>query len=148
MSSLDDSSDIVVNIYIFYSTHFAYGGMRNNYDQVVGVKFDVPDYEWVDPCVIDVASCFRGLTALDGFFPKVFILKLNSPSDAIVADCYSQSDRVCHGQENAPLKFIYVYITFFNDLPVTLPFNEFTIGVLQILNVAPTQLYLNSYAAL
>jgi len=75
-------------------------------------------------------------------------LKPNAPSDAVAADSCNHSNRVCHGRENSPQEFFYVYITFLNDLHVTLPFDEFTMGVLQILNVAPTQLHPNSWVAL
>jgi len=43
--------------------------------------------------------------------------------------------------------FFFVYVCLFNELHVTIPFNEFTMGVLRILNIAPTQLHPNSWAA-
>jgi len=54
-------------------------------------------------------------------------------------------DRVCHGRENAPVNFFFVYSTLFVDLHVTLPFDSFTMGVFRTLNVAPTQLHPNSW---
>jgi len=36
---------------------------------------DCPTYEWVDSCILDILTCFRGLYALDGFLSKVIILK-------------------------------------------------------------------------
>jgi len=65
-----------------------------------------------------------------------------------MADICGVIDRVCHGRENAPVDFFFVYSTLFVDLHVTLPFDNFTIGVLRTLNVAPTQLHPNSWAAL
>jgi len=62
--------------------------------------------------------------------------------------CGLTTNRVCHGRENAPQNFFFVYSTFFVDLHVTLPFDDFTMGVLRILNVAPTQLHPKSWAAL
>ena len=75
-------------------------------------------------------------------------LTLNCPPGAIMADICGVIDRVCHGRENAPVDFFFVYSTLFVDLHVTLPFDNFTIGVLRTLNVAPTQLHPNSWAAL
>ena len=45
-------------------------------------------------------------------------------------------------------QFFFVYNTLFADLHVTLPFDNFTMEVLQTLNVAPAQLHPNSWAAL
>jgi len=58
------------------------------------------------------------------------------------------TDRVCHGQENAPHDFFFVYSTFFSHLHISFPFDDFTMSVLRILNVAPTQLHPNSWAIL
>jgi len=68
MSSSIESFDIIVNIEYSDPTHSASGKVRNDSDQSVGVGSDIPDYEWVDPHILDVATCFRGPTALDGFF--------------------------------------------------------------------------------
>ena len=57
------------------------------------------------------------------------------------------TDRVCHGRENAQVDFFFVHSTLFVDLHVTLPFDNFTMGVLRTLNVAPTQLHPNLWAA-
>jgi len=65
-----------------------------------------------------------------------------------MADICGVTDRVCHGQENAPVDFFFVYSTLFANLNVTLPFDNFTMGVLHTLNVAPTQLHPNSWVAL
>ena len=65
-----------------------------------------------------------------------------------MADICGYADRVCHGRENAPQYFFFVYNTFFSNLHITLPFDDFTMGVLRILNVALTQLHPNSWAAL
>ncbi|KAL2332902.1 hypothetical protein Fmac_014115 [Flemingia macrophylla] len=47
-----------------------------------------------------------------------------------------------------PLPSFYVYDCWFRDLEVKLPFDDFTFSVLRILNVAPTQLHPNSWAAM
>ena len=55
---------------------------------------------------------------------------------------------VCHGRERAAEDFFYMYMCHFSQLHIRLPFDEFTMGVLQLLNVAPTQLHPNSWAYL
>lgn len=44
--------------------------------------------------------------------------------------------------------FFYLYKCLFRDLHVRFPFNDFTIGVLLVLNMAPSQLHLNGWAAI
>jgi len=56
----------------------------------------------------------------------------------------SVSDRVCYGREEGEPDFFFMYSAFFTDVHVRLPLDEFTMGVLRILNVAPTQLHPNS----
>ncbi|QCD89120.1 hypothetical protein DEO72_LG4g58 [Vigna unguiculata] len=58
----------------------------------------------------------------------------------------SAIDRVYHGQEGATEKFFYMYMCHFSQLHVRLPLDDFTMGVLRALNVAPTQLHPNSWA--
>lgn len=53
-------------------------------------------------------------------------------------------DNVCHGREGYPKDFFYMYITFFIQLHIRLPFDKFTMGVWHILNIAPTQLHPNN----
>jgi len=53
-------------------------------------------------------------------------------------------DCVCHGQEEASEKFFYMYMCHFSQLYVRLPFDDFTMGVLCLLNVTPSQLHPNS----
>ena len=117
ISSLAESFGSIVNLRSSEPTHSASGSVRNNSDQPIDVASDIPNYEWVDPHVLDVATYFKGPTTLDGFLSKMSILKPDAALDVVAADSCSHSDRVCHGRENAPQKFFfYVYITFFNDL--------------------------------
>ena len=55
-------------------------------------------------------------------------------------------DRICHGQEGEAEKFFYMYMCHFSQLHLRLPLDDFTMGVLRELNVAPTQLHPNSWA--
>jgi len=44
--------------------------------------------------------------------------------------------------------FFFMYSALISDLHVCLPFDDFTMGVLRVLNVAPSQLHPNSWASL
>ncbi|QCD93788.1 hypothetical protein DEO72_LG5g1864 [Vigna unguiculata] len=68
--------------------------------------------------------------------------------DIVSLERVSAIDRVCHGQEGATEKFLFMYMCHFSQLHVRLPFDDFTMGVLRALNVAPTQLHPNSWAYL
>ncbi|QCD89722.1 hypothetical protein DEO72_LG4g668 [Vigna unguiculata] len=68
--------------------------------------------------------------------------------DIVSLERVSVVDRVMHGQEGATEKFFYMYMCHFSQLHVRLPLDDFTMGVLRALNVAPTQLHPNSWAYL
>jgi len=55
-----------------------------------------PSYEWVEPRVLDIPTCFMGSFTLDGFLSKVSTLKSNSTSDVVVADSCNHTDWVYH----------------------------------------------------
>ncbi|QCD99468.1 hypothetical protein DEO72_LG7g750 [Vigna unguiculata] len=68
--------------------------------------------------------------------------------DIVSLERVSAVDRVCHGKEGSTEKFFYMYMCHFSQLHVRLPLDDFTMGVLRVLNVAPTQLHPNSWAYL
>jgi len=51
---------------------------------------------------------------------------------------------VYHYQEAAEEGFFYMYMCHFSQLYVQLSFDDFTMGVLRLLNMVPTQLHLNN----
>ena len=53
--------------------------------------------------------------------------------------------KICTDQ-GATEKFFYMYMCHFSQLHVRLPLDDFTMGMLRALNVAPTQLHPNSWA--
>ena len=55
---------------------------------------------------------------------------------------------VYHGRDGAAREFFYMYMCHFSQLHIRLSFDEFTMAVLRLLNVAPTQLHSNSWAYL
>jgi len=72
------------------------------------------------------------------------------PADTNVVSIERMSgiDVVCHGREGLEDDFLYAYVCMFMKLHVRLPFEEFIMGVLRKLNVAPTQLHPNSWGSL
>ena len=106
------------------------------------------DYDWVDPCVIEHITLFRGSSFVHEFISRVTMLKPDSPSNVVTVDSCSPSENVCHSQEGAYQDFIYVYTCLFTRLHITLSFDEFIMGVLRILNVTSIQLHPNSCVAL
>jgi len=60
----------------------------------------------------------------------------------------SAVEAVCHGREGLEGDFFYMYACMFTKLHVRLPLDEFTMGILRLLNVAPTQLHPNSWGSL
>jgi len=91
---------------------------------------DSPSYDWVDPLVLKIPTRIMSVDSDNGG--------------------HLWCDRSCmprSGKCTVRLLF-FVYNTFFANLHITLPFDNFTMGVLRILNVAPTQLHPNSWATL
>jgi len=82
------------------------------------------------------------------FLCKLSILKPDFPSDVVTINNCNHTDWVCHGRENGAHDFFFLYTCLFNDMHITLPFNEFIMGVLMILNVALTQLHPNYWVTL
>jgi len=139
MSTFVDSSNNVANIESSV-IHTASGSASQSSEG--------PCYDWVDLSVLKIPTRLRNADNLNQFIFENSFLTPNCPTDAIVANICGIIDRVCQGRENASHDFFFVYNTFFVDLHITLPFDDFTMGVLRTLNVAPTQLHPNSWVAL
>ena len=69
MSSAIDLFDIIFNIESSEPTSTASGGAGDvsGLDHAVDPTSNCSSYEWVDPRILDVATCFRGPNALYGF---------------------------------------------------------------------------------
>ena len=85
-----------------------------------------PSYEWVDPRILHIRTYFNGLSTLDEFLYNVSMLISDCPSDVVAIDTCNYTDRVCHNRENDPQDFFFACTFLFNDLHVTLSFDEFT----------------------
>ena len=105
-------------------------------------------YAWVASDVRDQSSLFRWSRLLNSWLNCTPVISRGVSGDIVSLERVSAIDRVCHGQEVATEKFFYMYMCHFSQLHIRLPFDDFTMGVLRALNVAPTQLHPNSWAYL
>ena len=80
-----------------------------------------PSYDWVDPSVLNISTKIKTVEDLHKFFSaNPGFVEPDCPSEALTADVYGVTDRVCHGRENAPHDFFFVYSTFFSNLRLSL----------------------------
>ena len=102
-------------------------------------------YYWVSDQVLTQSSKYRWFTSLEYCVASVPMVVPEVERGFVSTEKCSVNDRVCFGREDSEFDFFFMYSSFFTDVHVRLPLDEFTIGVLPILNVAPTQLHPNSW---
>jgi len=107
-----------------------------------------PKLDWVDPKVTNITSAFRTETSIANFLDRVPILKADTSNNLISVEPYSLTEAISLGRSSTEVPFFYMYSCLFANLHVSLPFNNFTMDVLQALNVAPTQLHPNTWASI
>ncbi|QCD79245.1 hypothetical protein DEO72_LG1g2884 [Vigna unguiculata] len=105
-------------------------------------------YGWAAADVREQSSLFRWSRLLNSWLNCTLVISKGVSGDIVSLERVSAIDRVCHGQEGATEKFFYMYMCHFSQLHVQLSLDDFTMGVLWALNVAPTQLHPNSWAYL
>ncbi|QCE11543.1 hypothetical protein DEO72_LG10g2776 [Vigna unguiculata] len=105
-------------------------------------------YGWVAADVRNQSSLFWWSRLLNSWLNCTLVISKGVSGDIVSLERVSAVDRVCHGQEGVAEKFFYMYMCHFSQLHVRLPLDDFTMGVLRALNVAPTQLHSNSWAYL
>jgi len=107
-----------------------------------------PGYDWVDPRVKLPLSRFTWFAELAAWRKRAHIIANTVDERIVSVEQVSKGDSVCHGHEGHSHDFFYMYATLVTDLHVCVPFDDFTMGVLRVLNVALSQLHPNSWAAL
>jgi len=105
-------------------------------------------YGWVVADVRNQSSLFRWSRLLNSWLNCTPVIAKGVSGDIVSLERVSAIDCVCHGQEAATEKFFYMYMCHFSQLHVRLPLDDFTMGMLRALDVAPTQLHLNNWAYL
>jgi len=101
-------------------------------------------YEWASALVTDRFSRYRWSSMVNTYAATVPMFTSGKTSTELFAERCTPIDNVCHGREGHDHDFFYIYPCLFTDSHICLPFDEFTMGVLRTLNVAPTQLHPNS----
>ena len=129
-------------------------------ERVVKVREDPPEelaesnwpakagYEWVAADVRTQHSLFWWSRLLRSWLNCTPIFEKGAQRDIVAPEQVTVMECVCHGREGSAKEFFYMYMCHFSQLHIRLPFDEFTMGVLQLLNVAPTQLHPNSWVYL
>ncbi|QCE03630.1 hypothetical protein DEO72_LG8g1655 [Vigna unguiculata] len=105
-------------------------------------------YEWVAMDVRTQYSIFWWLQLLKMWLNCTPIFEKGARRDIVASKRVSAVECVCHGREGVDEEFFYMYMCHFSQLHIRLSFDEFTMGVLRLLNIAPTQLHPNSWAYL
>jgi len=111
------------------------------------VEYDLPrriGYEWAHGFVKCHFSKYRWSSMVESYAAAYHIIAEGVLEGALSLERCSAVDNVCHGQKAHGSDFFFMYGCLFIDSHVRVPFDEFTIGVLSTLNVAPTQLHPNS----
>jgi len=103
-------------------------------------------YGWVAADVRNQSSLFRWSRLLNSWLNCTPVIAKGVNGSIVSLEKVNTIDRVCHRQEGATEKFFYMYMCHFSQLHVRLPLDDFTMGVLCTLDVAPTQLHPNSWA--
>jgi len=101
-------------------------------------------YDWVAADVQNQSSLFRWSRLLNSWLNYTLIIGRDVDRDIVSLERVNFVERVCHGQERVADKFFYMYMCCFLQLNVRLSLDDFALGVLRLLNVAPTQLHPNS----
>jgi len=85
---------------------------------------------------------------LQAFTKSVDIILEGLTDYALALRRCREYETICLGRGKEPIDFFYFNSCLISDIHIRFPFGEFTMEVLRILNVVPTQLHSNSWAAL
>jgi len=107
-----------------------------------------PSYNWVNSKVREFFSRYRSSYELRDFLSNTQIYSSSTDENIISFRRAENVDNVCHGREDDKSDFFYFYACFFSDLHIRFPLNDFLMGVLNFLNIAPTQLHPNGWASI
>jgi len=87
-------------------------------------------------------------TSVAEFLDKFRVLKADANHSFFQVQPCSSAETICLSWSPSESPFFYMYACLFADLHVSLPFDDFTVGILKMLNVAPTQLHPNTWASI
>ena len=99
--------------------------------------------------VIGFTFVYLDSSSIYVFVDKHNILKPDADDNILAIDYCHPANTICIGRSPPKTPFFFVYsCIFFSDLHVTFPFDDFTMGVIQALSVAFSQLHPNTWASL
>ncbi|XP_029128983.1 uncharacterized protein LOC114916450 [Cajanus cajan] len=113
---------------------------------------EVPGYDWVDGEVAAYFSRFHERAAVIRLLSLCTLGRWEGwdPYPIMLRRCRAEGpgelDLVFLAKREEQGDFFYMYECFFRELGMSLPFDDFQMGVLRVLNVAPTQLHPNAWA--
>jgi len=103
---------------------------------------------WIDPKVFGITSVFLTDVSVSDCFRRVPVLEASAKESLLSFGPCSFTDRVYRERSSTEPPFFFMYTCFFSDLHVSLPLGTFTVGVLQALKVASSQLHPNTWASM
>jgi len=74
---------------------------------------------------------------VETFTASVSMLSDRATDGELTLECCIATENVCHSREGHDTDFFFMYACFFTDSQVCIPFDEFKMGILHTLNVAP-----------
>ena len=104
-------------------------------------------YFWVAEEVKNAYFLYTDQNILDHFL-RDYRKTCSGKEHFVICSPCRPSDRVCHinktSDDSSP-NFFFVYDVFFTTLGLRLPYTDFEVECLNYINVAPSQLHLNSW---
>ena len=104
--------------------------------------------EWVNRKFIAFTFSFLDWASISTFLGRYPILKSDACDGILAVEHCRPTDTICMGRSSSEGHFFFLYSCLFSDLHISLLFDDFTMDVLQALNMAPSQLYPNTWACL
>jgi len=83
-------------------------------------------------------SLFRWSRLLNSWLGCVPILEKGTSPDIVSLEWVNVVEYVCHDQGEAEKGFFYMYVCHFSQLHMRISFDDCNMGILQLLNAAPT----------
>jgi len=102
-----------------------------------------PGYNWVNSKVRDFFSRYRSSNELRDFLSNTQIYSSNIDEDIITFRRAGMLTMFVMVMKMTRVNFFYFYACFFSDIQIRFPLNDSQMGVLNFLNIAPTQLHPN-----
>ena len=95
-----------------------------------------------------ITSVFSIKASIFEYLGRVPVLKGDAHFDILTVEPCELTNTLCLGRSLFERPFFFMYSCLFSNSHVSLPFDNFTMGVLQELNVAPSQLHLNTWVSI